>query len=130
MFAFFYPLHSTHPISEHRHPLTVTKIVHNPGTAPSASLLATQTADLTITCEEPYHRYRSSEVQNWLGLNPMGRDQAGYMVSGVPAEKVQELVRELRHRSGYLFVTDTEVDFYECFGESWVGFVEAMQEDD
>ncbi|KAL4967042.1 spherulation-specific family 4 protein [Aspergillus stella-maris] len=105
-------------------------VVHNPGTAPSAALLATQTADLTITCEEPYHHYRSAEVQDWLGLNPMARDQAGYMVSGVPAEAVQELVRELRHRSGYVFVTDTEVDFYESFGESWAGFVRAMQEVD
>ncbi|KAL4794246.1 Spherulation-specific family 4 [Aspergillus venezuelensis] len=105
-------------------------VVHNPGTAPDAALAATHSADLTVICEEPYHHYRSEDVQNWLGLNPMARDQAGYMVSGVPAEKVQELVRELRHRSGYVFVTDTEVDFYESFGVSWAGFVRAMQEED
>ncbi|KAL4947063.1 Spherulation-specific family 4 [Aspergillus filifer] len=107
----------------------VPKIVHNPGTAPDAALAATQPADLTIICEASYHRYLSDEVQNWLDLNPVGREQAGYMVSGVPAEKVQALVHELRHRSGYVFVTDTVVDFYESFGASWGGFVMAMQEE-
>ncbi|KAL4937831.1 hypothetical protein BDV06DRAFT_215585 [Aspergillus oleicola] len=104
-------------------------VVHNPGTAPDTLLVATQTSDLTFICEEPYTRYRSEEVQNWLGLHPIHREQAGYMVSGVPAEEMNGLVSELRHRSGWIFVTETEVDFYERFGETWYGFVRAMQED-
>ncbi|KAL4914635.1 Spherulation-specific family 4 [Aspergillus aurantiobrunneus] len=101
-------------------------IIHNPGTAPDASLA--ESADLTFVCEEPYERYRSDEVQNWLALHPFDRSRAGYMISGVPVDKIHALVRELRHRAAYLFVTEVVDDFYESFGpRSWGDFMQALQ---
>ncbi|KAL4783563.1 Spherulation-specific family 4 [Aspergillus varians] len=101
-------------------------VVHNPGTAPDASLA--QTADLTFVCEESYERYRSDEVQRWLGLHPIDRARAGYMISGVPVDELHALVQELRHRSAYLFVTEVVEDFYESFGaRSWGNFMQALQ---
>ncbi|KAL4874592.1 Spherulation-specific family 4 [Aspergillus karnatakaensis] len=99
-------------------------VVHNPGTAPARSLA--KSADLSFVCEEPYSRFRSEEVQRWLALHPFDRSQAGYMISGVPEDEVHELVQELRERSAYIFVTEVEEDFYESFGASWGGFMEAL----
>ncbi|KAL4925214.1 spherulation-specific family 4 protein [Aspergillus undulatus] len=106
-------------------------VVHNPGTAPDALLAAASGAELTFVCEEPYHRYRSEEVQHWLGLHPFfDRSQAGYMISGVPADQVHDLVLELRHRSAFFFVTEIREDFYECFGRTWMEFMRALQADE
>jgi hypothetical protein len=102
------------------------QVVHNPGTAPDASLA--ESAELTFVCEEPYSRFRSQEVQRWLDLHPFDRRRAGYMISGVPCDELHSLVQELRHKSAYLFVTEVEEDFYESFGpRSWEGFMQALQ---
>ncbi|KAL5333161.1 Spherulation-specific family 4 [Aspergillus crustosus] len=101
-------------------------VVHNPGTATDPAIAST--ADLTFVCEEPYMRLRSEEVQKWLGLHPVDRTRAGYMISGVPDDELHGLVQELRHKSAYLFVTEVEEAFYESFGErSWEGFMRALQ---
>ncbi|KAL3476617.1 Spherulation-specific family 4 [Aspergillus californicus] len=99
-------------------------VAHNPGTAPDATLAAS--ADLSFVCEEPYERFRSDEVQKWLALHPVDRTSAGYMVSNVPLDELHAVVRDLRHRSAYLFVTEIAEDFYESFGSSWHGFMQAM----
>lgn len=50
------------------------------------------------------------------------------MVLGVPKEEIRGLVRELRRRAGYIFITERTEKFYEGFGQGWVGFVESMAE--
>ncbi|KAL4971572.1 Spherulation-specific family 4 [Aspergillus desertorum] len=92
-------------------------IAHNPGTPPHTRLA--QSADVTFVCEESYARFQSDEVQNWLASHPFDRDRAGYMISGVPVTELAQLVRELRTRAAWLFVTDVKENFYECFGGSW-----------
>ncbi|KAI9368935.1 Spherulation-specific family 4, partial [Aspergillus egyptiacus] len=113
-------------------------VLHNPGTATEAALTAT--ADVTVVCEEPYERYRSPEVQNWLAVHPLHRTRAGCMISGVPVQEEGEgdangellllhrLVQELRHRSAYIFVTEVKERFYESFGgRSWAALMRALQ---
>ncbi|KAL3459624.1 Spherulation-specific family 4 [Aspergillus heterothallicus] len=103
-------------------------VAHNPGTAPDARLA--EHAELTFICEEPYHRYRSDEVQKWLSLHSFDRARAGFMISGVPNEELPSLVLELRDRSAYFFVTEVVADFYESFGAcSWSAFMHALQQD-
>ncbi|KAL4804607.1 cell surface protein [Aspergillus unguis] len=101
-------------------------VVHNPGTAPAASLACL--ADLVIVCEESYTRYRSVDVQRWLAINPIDRENAGFILSGVPVENVGELVQELRHRGAYIFVTELAEGFYERFGRSWDLLMQALAE--
>ena len=49
------------------------------------------------------------------------------MISAVPRDQIGALVRELRCRGAYLFVTDLVDGFYESFGSGWGDFVEAME---
>jgi hypothetical protein len=46
----------------------------------------------------------------------------------VPRKLVIPLVRELRPRAEYIFVTDRDTKFYEGFGESWNDFIRTMVE--
>ena len=82
---------------------------------------------MIITCEEPYDRYQGKEVQQRLKEYPYDRARSGYMISAVPGEEIGSLVRELRHRGAYLFVTDLVNHFYEIFGNSWGDFVAAIE---
>jgi hypothetical protein len=81
-----------------------------------------------VTCEEPYERYRGEEVQKRLKDYHIEQPKSGYMISGVPGDEIVRLVRELRQRGAYLFVTDLVDDFYESFGPSWDDFVAAFDE--
>ena len=81
-----------------------------------------------MTCEEPYTRYRGAEVQKRLRDYHYDRSRSGYMISGVPMEDIGYLVRELRIRGTYIFVTDLIDHFYESFGPSWNIFLDAMDE--
>ncbi|KAF7587107.1 hypothetical protein BBP40_007713 [Aspergillus hancockii] len=103
-------------------------IVHNPGTPPDAAL-GNLGADLILTCEEAYSRYRSNEVQIRLRDYPYDRARSGYVIHSVPMHHLQPLVHDLRHRAAYLFVTELFGEFYERFGpSSWNAFLEALQE--
>jgi hypothetical protein len=104
-------------------------VIHNPGTPPDAGL-ADPGPDVIVTCEEPYDRYIGDEVQKRLKELHYDQPKSGYMISGVPEDKVGGLVRELRHRGAHLFVTDLVDDFYESFGPSWGAFVAAFEEGD
>lgn len=79
-------------------------------------------------CEEPYPRYRSDEVQTWLGRFKYNRTRSGVMINEVPMDDLQTLVRELRGRAKYIFVTEIAGDFYERFGpRSWEAFMQALK---
>lgn len=80
-----------------------------------------------ITCEEPYDKYASEEVQQRLQDYFVHRVRSGYQISGVPKERVREVARELRQKGAYVFATSLVEDFYEGFGECWSEFVSAMQ---
>ncbi|KAJ5715451.1 uncharacterized protein N7483_012632 [Penicillium malachiteum] len=101
-------------------------VIHNPGTPPDA--LIGESADMFFICEEPYPRYRSDEVQTWLGRFNYDRSRSGVMINEVPMEDLPDLVHELRHKVKYIFVTEIAGDFYERFGPlSWGAFMQALQ---
>ncbi|RAK95347.1 spherulation-specific family 4 protein [Aspergillus ibericus CBS 121593] len=103
-------------------------VVHNPGTPPDAEM-ADAGPDLIFVCEEPYARYRTNEVQHRLRELHYHRDRCGYMVTEVPCQEIPALVRDLRHRATYIFVTEIVGDFYERFGPtSWGAMMEALVE--
>ena len=79
-----------------------------------------------VTCEEPWHRYQSEEVQKRLAEYHYDQARSGYMISGVPRSEITPLTHELRRRGSYLFITDLVDNFYESFGPSWEEFVAAM----
>ncbi|PIG69296.1 cell surface spherulin 4-like protein [Aspergillus arachidicola] len=103
------------------------QVIQNPGTPPDAPL-ANIGPDLILTCEEPYSRYRSNEVQQRLRQLHYDRARCGFMIHSVPRDDLRPLVHDLRHRAAYLFVTELFGEFYERFGpNSWTTMVEASQ---
>lgn len=101
-------------------------VVHNPGTPPDATIA--QSADMFFICEESYPRYRSDEVQTWLGRFNYDRTRAGVMINEVPMDDLENLVHELRHKAKYIFITEIAGDFYERFGPtSWGAFMHALK---
>ena len=105
--------------------LDLLQIIHNPGTPPDERL--TRMADVIIMCEEPYQRYNGVTTQTHLAKFGFDRLRCGYQISGVPVDQVGSFVPAVISRCTYLFVTDLVDDFYESFGESWKGFILALQ---
>ena len=99
--------------------------MHNPGTPPDAGL-ADPGPEVIVTCEEPWQKYKSEQVQKRLRDYHYEQPRSGYMISGVPRNEITLLTQELRHRGAYLFITDLVDNFYESFGPSWDEFVAAM----
>lgn len=100
--------------------------MHNPGTPPDSGLADTG-PDLILTCEEPYDRYISDEVQRRLKELPYDRKRCGYVINAVPLKDLARLVQELRNRACYLFVTELSENFYERFSPaSWEVFLHAL----
>ncbi|RAK84446.1 hypothetical protein BO79DRAFT_240463 [Aspergillus costaricaensis CBS 115574] len=103
-------------------------VVHNPGTPPDPEM-ADAGSDLLLVCEEPFARWQTNEVQHRLGELPYPRDRCGYMVTEVPNHHLPALVRDLRRRAAYIFVTEIVGDFYERFGpSSWGMLMESLSE--
>lgn len=124
-----YPIRAAPHISEKRRLifLRIFQVIQNPGTPPDAPL-ANIGPDLILTCEEPYSRYRSNEVQQRLRQLHYDRARCGFMIHSVPRDDLRPLVHDLRHRAAYLFVTELFGEFYERFGpSSWTTMVEASQ---
>jgi hypothetical protein len=76
--------------------------------------------------EESFERWQSVAVQHRLSMVPYDNTRSAYMVHSVPINEVRGLVRELRHRGKYLFVTDLQEHYYVQFGTCWSEFVDAM----
>ncbi|KAH7091996.1 cell surface protein [Paraphoma chrysanthemicola] len=102
-------------------------VVHNPGTPPDAGLASPVLVDIVVTCEEPFQRYATEEVQKRLGDYFFDRLRSGYQISGVPKEQMPQVTRELRRKGAFVFATSLVDDFYESFGECWDSFVAAME---
>jgi hypothetical protein len=104
-----------------------TKIIHNPGTVPDRELTQAR-PEVTAVFEEGYSRYRSCGQGEQRALDAYDRKGASYILHSVPRNQVIPLVRELRPRAEYIFVTDRQTRYYEGFGESWNDFIRAMVE--
>lgn len=102
-------------------------IIHNPGTIPDKELTETR-PEITAVFEESYARYRSCGVNERKALDVYDRKGASYILHSVPRNQVKALVRELRPRAEYIFVTDRRSKYYEGFGDSWNDFIRAMVE--
>lgn len=108
--------------------MMMMQVVHNPGTPPDPEM-ADAGSDLLLVCEEPFARWQTNEVQHRLGELPYPRDRCGYMVTEVPNHHIPALVRDLRRRAAYIFVTEIVGDFYERFGpSSWGMLMETLSE--
>ena len=105
----------------------LTQIIHNPGTVPDKELTQTR-PEVTAVFEESYSRYRSCGQSEQRALDAYDRKGSSYILHSVPRKQVIPLVRELRPRAEYIFVTDRETKFYEGFGESWNDFIRTMVE--
>lgn len=105
--------------------ITSIQVIHNPGTAVDRRL-ADPGPDITTVVEEAYARYQTPEYQQWMSTSPYDRSRSSFMVHTVPIKQVHLLICELRHRAGYLFVTDLTANYYQSFGTSWDIFVAAM----
>ena len=103
------------------------QIIHNPGTVPDKELTQTR-PEVTAVFEESYSRYRSCGQNEQRALAAYDRKGASYILHSVPRNQVIPLVRELRPRAEYIFVTDRQTQFYEGFGESWNDFIRTMVE--
>jgi spherulation-specific family 4 protein len=107
-------------------PNSLVQVIHNPGTPPDTDL-AKPGPDITTVLEESFAQWQSSAVQERLQMVPYERARCAYMVHSVPKVAIKELVKELRHRGKYLFVTDLFENYYARFGSCWKDFVDAMQ---
>lgn len=103
------------------------QVIHNPGTIPDEQLTRIR-PDVTAVFEEGFSRYRACGKNERAALDVYDRSGACYILHSVPRDQVKPLVRELRPRAEYLFVTDRRSKFYEGFGESWDDFIRAMGE--
>ncbi|OQO00890.1 hypothetical protein B0A48_13577 [Cryoendolithus antarcticus] len=103
-------------------------VIHNPGTIPDEALTNTR-PDLTAVFEESYARYNACGPNEDNALAIYAREGCTYILHSVPKEKIRHVVKELRFRAEYLFVTSLKSHFYESFGESWPAFIEAMVEE-
>ncbi|OJJ45019.1 hypothetical protein ASPZODRAFT_100142 [Penicilliopsis zonata CBS 506.65] len=93
-------------------------VVHNPGTPPDPGL--THSADVVVTCEESYSRWKSDEIQTYLRRMRYPRGMVGYQLNAVPIGALGKVVREVHEVAAYVFATEVEGDFYERFGRtSW-----------
>lgn len=104
-----------------------SQIIHNPGTIPDKELTETR-PEITAVFEESYARYRSCGLNERKALDVYDRKGASYILHSVPRDQVKSLVRELRPRAEYIFVTDRRSKYYEGFGDSWNDFIRAMVE--
>lgn len=102
-------------------------IVHNPGTIPDEQLTKAR-PEITAVFEESFSRYRSCGINERKALDVYDRKGASYILHSVPRDQVKAIVRELRPRAEYIFVTDRSSKYYEGFGDSWNDFIRAMVE--
>ena len=107
----------------------ILQTIHNPGTVPDTEY-ASPGPDLTTVFETEYKHFKDREVQQRLtNLLRYDRDRCSYMVLSVPKDEVPELVKELKRRAKYVFVSESKRGWYEKFGDGWPRFIEAVASD-
>ncbi|OQO03201.1 hypothetical protein B0A48_11456 [Cryoendolithus antarcticus] len=78
---------------------------------------------------ENYLNDLTTKIKENTGILVYAREGCTYILHSVPKDKIRHVVKELRFRAEYLFVTSLKSHFYESFGESWPAFIEAMVEE-
>ncbi|CZT01985.1 related to cell surface protein [Rhynchosporium graminicola] len=100
--------------------------IHNPGTVPDTDF-ANPGPDLTTVFETEYKHFKDREVQQRLtNLLRYDRDRCSFMVLSVPKSEVPDLVRDLKRRAKYIYVSESRRGWYEKFGDGWDRFIEAV----
>ncbi|CZT46531.1 related to cell surface protein [Rhynchosporium secalis] len=100
--------------------------IHNPGTVPDTDF-ANPGPDLTTVFETEYKHFKDREVQQRLtNLLRYDRDRCSFMVLSVPKSEVPDLVRDLKRRAKYIYVSESKRGWYEKFGDGWDRFIEAV----
>lgn len=83
--------------------------------------------DVTVVFEESSALWHETASQARLAeLLRYNRDSCSYMIHSVPEYLIRMVTMDLRHRGGYLFVTELRDRYYESFGKTWGEFVSAM----
>jgi hypothetical protein len=102
--------------------------MHNPGTIPDPNL-AHEKSDITAIFEASYASYQSEWTQARLDAHHYDRASSSFIVHSTPTEEIGNLVKKLRLRAEYLFVTDLQDNYYESFGAGWTTFIDAVAAD-
>lgn len=101
------------------------QIMHNPGTPPDAPLA--HTADVIVTCEEPFQRYQCGDVRAHYTRFNYAQAISACQISATPRDEIVALTQNLRRIYAYIFVTDLIDNFYESFGSGLKKFVYALE---
>jgi Spherulation-specific family 4 len=98
-------------------------VIHNPGVIPDSRFDAL-TTDITVIFEESYPVYQT-KVAALTNLSKKNRTEYAYMVNSVPTQSLSSLrsyIDTLSEHAAYLFVTNSDQDFYESFSSMWSNF--------
>ncbi|KAK3681894.1 hypothetical protein LTR37_020787 [Vermiconidia calcicola] len=102
-------------------------VLQNPGTLPEERLVAPSRPDITAVCEETLERYHSYSPAEKVGIGAWPRSQCCMILHTVPKQQIRPLVRELRQRAAYLFITELGIGAcYQKWGSGWEEFIDAM----
>ena len=83
--------------------------------------------DITVVFEESSALWHEADSQTRLSeLLRYNRENCSYMVHSVPEYLIRMVTTDLRHRGGYLFITELRENYYESFGKTWEEFVSTM----
>lgn len=104
-------------------------MVHNPGTAPDERLTDTCKPDLTIVLEESVARFRSLHASQQRRLAGWDRSSCGIILHTAQLNETPALVRELRRRTAYMFITELGPgQCYQQWSASWPEFVRILEQ--
>lgn len=99
----------------------------NPGTLPDRRLTGISNPDITAVCEESLTKYRNWGAREKVALNEWDPSRCCIILHTVPQYQIPPLVRELRHRASYLYLTELGPGtYYQEWGAGWGDFVDAM----
>ncbi|KAL2831505.1 Spherulation-specific family 4 [Aspergillus cavernicola] len=101
-------------------------VIHNPGTIPD-SRLAVANTDITVTFEQSYDHYETSQEAALNALDA-DRDTWAYMFHSVPQmsnHSLERFVHGASHRAAYLYLTTRTDSYYEYFDSQLEQFCDA-----
>ena len=111
-------------------------MIHNPGALPDPRFQdIDQAPDVTVVYEQTHATFASNEtLRDALATSPYQRSHACFMMHSLPEaesfgrKELRGVVKELRKRAEYVFLTELDVDYYSSFGSRWQEFIQAMDD--
>ncbi|KAI9746882.1 MAG: hypothetical protein M1815_004921, partial [Lichina confinis] len=111
-------------------------VIHNPGALPDPRFQdIDQAPDVTVVYEQTHATFASNEtLRDALATSPYQRSHACFMMHSLPEaesfgrKELRGVVKELRKRAEYVFLTELDVDYYSSFGSRWQEFIQAMDD--